>query len=226
MLTGAGMSAESGIATFRDAQTGLWAEFRPEELATPEAFEANPERVWQWYQWRRRQVMEAEPHAGHHALTRLADQTDRLRIITQNVDGLHQRSGSIDVIELHGNILQSICSRTRKPIDFDDHTAEGPPPASPHHPDGLARPAVVWFGESLPEGAIERAMRSVSEADLVFSIGTSTLVQPAASLPFLALDSGVPVVEINPERTPLSAQADWYLEGKAGEVLSELVSNL
>ena len=223
VLTGAGMSAESGIATFRDARTGLWAEFRPEELATPQAFAANPERVWQWYQWRRRQVMEADPHAGHQALTRLSEQVRQLQIITQNVDGLHQRAGARDVIELHGNILRSICSRTRKPVGWEKFDTEGGPPGSPHHPEGLARPDVVWFGESLPDGALEAAMQAVVSADIVFSIGTSTLVQPAASLPFLALESGVGVIEINPERTPLSKQADWYLQGKAGAVLPELV---
>ncbi|HEY5776449.1 MAG TPA: NAD-dependent deacylase, partial [Xanthomonadales bacterium] len=210
LLTGAGMSAESGVPTFRDAQSGLWAKFRPEDLATPHAFRADPQVVWDWYAERREQIHKVVPHAGHHALVEMEQYFETMLLLTQNVDGLHQRAGSTGVIELHGNIMRSICSETGKLID-DRWIASSPgrPPLSPHHPKGLARPAVVWFGETLPEGAMNRATAAALECDVFFSIGTSTLVQPAANLPFIALNAGATVIEINPEPTPLSVMADF-----------------
>lgn len=225
VLTGAGMSAESGVPTFRDAQTGLWSKFRPEDLATPGAFARDPVTVWRWYAWRRERVNTVEPHAGHVALARLGARLgDRLALVTQNVDGLHQRAGSHGVIELHGNIVRTICSVTRLPIADDWLVAHAPaePPPSPHHPRGLARPDVVWFGEALPEAALDAAFAAAGRASLCLVVGTSALVQPAASLPLIAREAGAFVAEINPERTPLSALVDLTIAGTAREVLPRL----
>ncbi|MCW8871946.1 MAG: NAD-dependent deacylase [Xanthomonadales bacterium] len=227
VLTGAGMSAESGIPTFRDAQTGIWSKFRPEELATPEAFAADPDRVWRWYEARRKTVREAQPHAGYLALVELEALVGELNVVTQNVDGLHQRAGSHRVWELHGNILRSKCHLSLRPIgrEWIEESPQTPPP-SPYVPEGLARPDVVWFGEALPTAAVEAAVEAASRCDFCFSIGTSSLVQPAASLPLYALERGAPLVEINPEHTPLSAQADQCIRGMASEVLVTVVSQL
>jgi NAD-dependent deacetylase len=223
VLTGAGMSAESGIPTFREALTGHWSRFRPEELATPEAFQANPARVWEWYEERRASIRATAPHAGHLALAALESTLNSLVVVTQNVDGFHQLAGSTDVIELHGNILRSVCSETRAVIDDAWlATRKEQPPPSPHHPSGLARPDVVWFGESLPVDALERAWQLAQAADVLLSVGTSTLVQPAASLPLLALERGVYVIEINPGSTPLSHQAKLALSLSAGAALPAL----
>jgi len=227
VLTGAGMSAESGVPTFRDAQTGLWARFRPEELATPQAFRAQPRVVWDWYAERRENVIKVHPHPGHFALVDMEQHFESVSLVTQNVDGLHQRAGSSQVIELHGNIMRSICSETGKLIESSwIKSNPGRPPASPHHPMGLARPAVVWFGESLPEGAMNRAMQVTREADVCFSIGTSALVQPAASLPYIAIDAGAVVIEINPVLTPLSNLADFSLQATAAAALTAIIARL
>jgi len=227
VLTGAGMSAESGVPTFRDAQSGLWAKFRPEDLATPEAFMDHPQTVWDWYAERRENVASVSPHAGHFALVEMERHFESLCLVTQNVDGLHQRAGSHEVIELHGNIMRTICSKTGKTIDnswIQSHP--GRPPASPHHRKGLARPGVVWFGESLPEYAMKRALVKIQECDLCFSIGTSTLVHPAASLPFVALDAGAVVIEVNPVRTSLSAMAHFSLQATAADALTTISAEL
>jgi NAD-dependent deacetylase len=227
VLTGAGMSAESGVPTFRDAQSGLWAKFRPEELATPQAFQSNPETVWNWYEERRENIRKVSPHAGHMALVEMEQYFEDLLLVTQNVDGLHQQAGSTAVVELHGNIMQTICSETGQAID--DAWIEsscGQPPASPHHPQGLARPAVVWFGEQLPAHAMNRATNAALECDVCFSIGTSTLVQPAASLPFLALNAGAVVIEINPLPTPLSDKVSFSLCTTAAEALTDIATTL
>ena len=227
VLTGAGMSAESGVPTFRDAQSGLWAKFRPEELATPEAFNRHPQTVWDWYEQRRKNIAGVNPHAGHHALVEMERYFESLLLVTQNVDGLHQRAGSSDVIELHGNIMHSICSRTGKAIESDwINSNPGRPPASPHHPLGLARPAVVWFGEQLPAGAMEVATVAALDCDICFSIGTSTLVHPAASLPFIALNAGAVVIEINPAPTALSSVASFSLQATAVEALTAIAATL
>ena len=220
VLSGAGMSAESGIPTFREAQTGLWEQYRPEDLATPEAFQRQPALVWNWYQERRRMVRQAAPHEGHRALSRMQAFFARLTIATQNVDGLHQQAGSQDVLELHGNILRSKCHITSRLISEQQLAdATGEPPASPWAEGGLARPDVVWFGESLPREAMEQAFTAASTCDFCFSIGTTSLVQPAASLPLLALERGRPVVEINPAETPLSLHASACLRASASESL-------
>ncbi len=227
VLTGAGMSAESGIPTFRDAQTGLWAKFRPEDLATPQAFAAHPSRVWSWYEERRTKVRDAEPHAGHFALVEFESMVPRLSIVTQNVDALHQRSGSANVIELHGNIMRSICHLTFRPIDAEWLTnSNDSPPRSPWAQDGLARPDVVWFGETLPAEAMEAAMNAAVMCDFCFSIGTTSLVQPAASLPLRALENGARLVEINPQETPLSLHSDYCLRSSASTALISIMRQL
>jgi len=227
VLTGAGMSAESGVPTFRDAQTGLWKKFRPEDLATPEAFIDHPRMVWDWYEERRTNIRAVVPHAGHFALVEIEQHFKSFLLATQNVDSLHQKAGSQQVVELHGNIMLSMCSKTGKHIDEQwVNSATTRPPASPHHPDGLARPGVVWFGEELPAGPLNLATASAYDCDICFSIGTSTLVQPAASLPFVALKSGATVVEINPVPTALSEQAHFSLQATAAEVLPLIAANL
>ncbi len=227
VLTGAGMSAESGVPTFRDAQSGIWEKFRAEDLATPEAFEANPARVWQWYEERRAIVRSARPHAGHQALVMLESLVPELSVITQNVDGLHQLAGSKKVTELHGNILRSKCHVTGRPISAEwlSGSAHAVPP-SPYVSGGFARPDVVWFGEVLPRQALEAAMQAAVQCDFCISAGTTSLVQPAASLPLMALEHGAAVIEINPSETPLSPHADQCLRGLASEVLASLVNQL
>ena len=219
------MSAESGVPTFRDALDGLWARFRPEELATPEAFAADPALVWRWYGWRRELVGAVAPNAGHHALVRLAEALPALRIVTQNVDGLHQRAGSADVIELHGNLFANLCSRDRESVTLPTASAEDGPPPCPRC-GAPVRPGVVWFGEQLPAAAIAEAERLAARADLLFSIGTSALVTPAAELPYLALGAGATLVEINPEPTSLARHCDYVLAGPSGRILPALVDRL
>jgi NAD-dependent deacetylase len=225
ILTGAGMSAESGVPTFRDAQSGLWQKFRPEELATPEAFQDHPQIVWDWYAERRSNIRTVEPHAGHYALVEMALLVNSFHIVTQNVDSLHQKAGSNNVTELHGNIMRSICSETGREINESWISANpGRPPASPHHPRGMARPGVIWFGESLPADAMDQAIELASNCDVCFSIGTSSLVQPAASLPYIALKSDAIVVEINPTPTSLSNEAQFSLQTTAAEALTRIAT--
>jgi NAD-dependent deacetylase len=221
VLTGSGISAESGVPTFRDAQTGLWSEFKPEELATPEAFQRNPKRVWEWYAWRRELVSLAQPNAGHRALVELERRVPSFTLITQNVDGLHQRAGSPNVIELHGNITRTKCFEENAAVESWQATGEVPPRCP--RCGGRLRPDVVWFNELLPEEAVVRALEASRDCDLFLSIGTSTLVHPAASLPFEALQHGATIVEINLEPTPLTARAHHTLSGPAGEVLPALL---
>jgi len=227
VLTGAGMSAESGVPTFRDAQSGLWEKFRQEDLATPQAFRNNPQLVWDWYAERRENLQKVNPHAGHTALVEMEQYFDSLLLVTQNVDSLHQQAGSTEVIELHGNIMRSICSETGKQIDEEwIRSNPGRPPASPHHGHGMARPAVVWFGEELPVSCMNRAMAEAYNCDVCFSIGTSTLVQPAASLPFIALEAGAVVIEINPLTTSLSSSASFSLQASAADALTTIAAEL
>ena len=224
VLTGAGISAESGVPTFREAQTGLWAQYSPQELATPQAFQRNPKLVWEWYAWRRKLVNQAEPNLGHLALVELAALVPNLTLITQNVDGLHQRAGSKDVLTLHGNIMETKC--------FDQHHVVASWPDSdtlpPHCPicHSLLRPNVVWFGESLPAEALDTAVQAAKSCDLFLSVGTSALVHPAASLPLMALENGAATVEINPQTTPLTRWMDFVLSGTAGSILPQLINQL
>ncbi len=225
VLTGAGVSAESGVPTFREAQTGLWAKYRPEELATPGAFRADPQKVWAWYQWRRELIAGVAPNPGHEALAameaKLRSQGASFTLITQNVDGLHQQAGSENIIELHGDITRTTCSQCGAVVERWEQP-ETPPPHCPHC-DSLLRPDVVWFGENLPLGALDAALEAARESDVFFSIGTSAVVQPAASLPILALEAGALVVEINPDRTPISDRVQHHFQGEAGRILPKLV---
>lgn len=227
VLTGAGMSAESGIPTFREAQTGLWSKYRPEELATPEAFRKHPARVWRWYEERRTRVRAARPHAGHGALVELAALLPAVHIVTQNVDGLHQQAGSRDVVELHGNILRSKCSVSHRPISAEWLLdAEGEPPPSPYVRDGFARPDVVWFGEMLPQAAFDSAARIAGNCAFCFSVGTTSLVQPAAGLPLMAARNGAALVEINPQETPLSRHSDQCIRAPAAKALTAIAEQV
>ncbi len=221
VLTGAGISAESGVPTFRDAQTGLWAKYDPMDLATPEAFQRNPRLVWEWYRWRRELVAKAQPNPGHLALVKMQTDIPKFTIITQNIDGLHQRAGSQFVIELHGNLTRNKCVDNGHIIEKWQPSDEVPPRCP--RCKGLLRPDVVWFGEFLPEATLSQAMKAVEQCDLLFSIGTSSIVQPAASLPFNALEHGAKLVEINPENTPLTPYVDFILYGKSGEILPRLI---
>jgi NAD-dependent deacetylase len=222
VLTGSGISAESGVPTFRDAQTGLWARFQPEQLATQAAFDRDPKLVWEWYEWRRTLVAEAAPNPGHHALAELQSKSQQFTLVTQNVDGLHQRAGSHDVIEYHGNIMRNLCSKER--IELTTLAVEPDTPPRCPNCGAYVRPGVVWFGEAIPEDALMQADAAARNCDVFLSIGTSSLVYPAAGLAEAALRSGAFVVEINPSLTPLTRLADVALSGKAGQVLPEIVS--
>lgn len=214
VLTGAGVSAESGIPTFREAQTGLWARFSPSDLATPEAFAAHPRRVWDWYRWRRECVLQGGPNAAHRAIADLQAALPECRVVTQNVDGLHQAAGAADVAELHGNLWRQRCSAGCGHVDYATEAGAGDPPACPGC-GALLRPDVVWFGETLPMAALETAERALATADLVLVVGTSNLVYPAAALPEQALAEGRTVVEVNPEATSLSGRVRHRLAGPA-----------
>ncbi len=223
VLTGAGMSAESGVPTFRDAQTGLWAQFNPEDLATREAFRRNPKLVWDWYAWRRKLVERARPHAGHFALVEMERRVPQFVLVTQNVDGLHQLAGNRNVIELHGSIRRIKCfeceRHQRVPADM---AGQGGVPTCAHC-GGLLRPDVVWFGESLPADAYRAAVEAAQACDVFLSIGTSGLVEPAASLPRIAERASATVVHINLDVETESALNVFRLHGKAGEALPVLV---
>ncbi len=223
-LTGAGISAESGVPTFREAQTGLWACYNPEELATPDAFRHNPKLVWEWYAWRQERVRQAEPNPGHVALVAMERRIAEFILITQNVDGLHRRAGSHQVLELHGNLFRAKCLDEDRPVENWPDSAEIPPRCP--HCGALLRPDVVWFGEMLPACALRAAEQAAATAEVFFSIGTSALVYPAAELPFTALRAGAMVVEINPQPTPLSPHVTFSLNGPAGEILPALVEQV
>lgn len=220
-LTGAGVSQESGLRTFRDPQDGLWAQYRPEDLATPQAFQRNPKLVWDWYAWRREKVAQAKPNPAHYALVDLAKFIPHFTLITQNVDGLHHAAGSPQVIELHGNIRRVRCSVCSQIHSEWDQSGDEVPRCS--RCGGLLRPDVVWFGENLPQAELEAAFEAARNCELFFSIGTSGIVQPATSLAYLAQQKGARIVEINADPTPLTPFADFALQGKAGEILPALV---
>ena len=214
VLTGAGISAESGIPTFR-GPGGLWRNFRPEELATPEAFERDPQLVWEWYLWRRRLIAEAKPNAGHLALVELERRTPSFTLITQNVDGLHDVAGSQRILKIHGDIWHSRCSACSYQRR-DRSTVEVPLPCP--ECGAMLRPGVVWFGESLPRIVWDEAERAVSQADVLLVAGTSATVYPAAGLLHLARY----VIEVNQEETPFSDRVAVSLRGSCGEVLPRL----
>ena len=223
VLTGAGISAESGIPTFRDAMTGLWSRFRPEDLATPEAFERDPAFVWRWYEERRRRVAAATPNPGHLALADIESRVPALTLVTQNVDGLHQRAGSRNVHEYHGSLMRDRCT-----IEGTVADRAGDPAGLPRcaRCGALLRPDVVWFGESIPEVPLRIAAQAAAECEMFLSIGTSSLVHPAAGLAEIARDAGATIVEMNPDRTGLSDMADLRLAGRSGELLPRLAALL
>jgi NAD-dependent deacetylase len=219
-LTGAGVSEESGVPTFR-GEAGLWRRFRPEELATPEAFARDPRLVWEWYDWRRQKIAAVEPNAAHRALAALERRSADFTLATQNVDDLHERAGSRRVYHLHGDIWLLRCTSCGR----EERNREAPLPELPPRCrcGGLLRPGVVWFGESLPRDAWEAAAEAAEHAGIFLVIGTSALVQPAASLPLLASRAGARLIEVNRDPTPLSALADVVLRGLAGELLPQLL---
>jgi NAD-dependent deacetylase len=219
-LTGAGVSQESGLRTFRDAQTGLWAQYKPEDLASPEAFTRDPKLVWDWYAMRREKVRNVEPNAGHYALAEMEKRVPQFTLITQNVDGLHRKAGNMNLLELHGNIQRVRCLECGMVADAWEENGDVPRCAGCR---GMLRPDVVWFGESLPRSALEAAVEAARTSQVFLSIGTSGLVQPAAALPFAARNKGAVVVEVNLEATPLTEKADFFLQGKSGEILPALV---
>jgi NAD-dependent deacetylase len=220
-LTGAGVSQESGLRTFRDAQTGLWTQYRPTDLASPEAFERDPKLVWDWYAWRREAIKSVRPNPGHYALADMAHHIPDFSLITQIVDDLHRMAGSPHVIELHGNLQRVKCSSCGKQAEAGEE-ADGDVPRC-ESCGSMLRPDVVWFSESLPRVELESAVEAARTCHVFFSIGTSGLVQPAASLAYAARNRGAAVVEINAEPTPLTEKVDFAIHGKAGEILPALV---
>lgn len=225
VVTGAGVSAESRIPTFRDAMSGLWASFDPQKLATPEAFERDPATVSEWYDWRRQKCAEAIPNPGHVAIAdmeqALARRGAEFLLITQNVDGLHRRAGSGRVIEIHGTLAVWRCTRTGQ--EFADLPVPLPSYPCPSPAGGLLRPCVVWFGEALSEEGLERAVEASARATLFFSIGTSAQVYPVAGLADVAARAGAAVVEINPQETALSGRADVVIRAPSASALPGIV---
>jgi len=223
VLTGAGISAESGVPTFR-GENGLWKKFKPEELANFNAFMKNPKLVWEWYNYRRELISDVKPNPGHYALVKMENFLQKLWIITQNVDGLHRKAGSTNVLELHGNIMMSRCIECGQK---DDHIEMKSEYELPHcECGGLMRPDVVWFGEMLPEDILDSAFRATRFCDVFFTIGTSAVVHPAASLPLVSRDYGAFVIEINSEKTVISDSVDLSIIGKSGEVLPVLIEEV
>ena len=219
VLTGAGISAESGIPTFR-GPGGAWEKFRLEDVATRAGFARDPVKVWEWYGLRRRTIDSAQPNAGHVALAELEARTSRFTLVTQNIDGLHQRAGSRNVLEIHGNIWTLQCTQCHR--EWRDRTV--PLPALPHcECGGLARPAVVWFGELLPSAIWDSAEQATAGSEVFLVVGTSAVVYPAAGLIELAHKSGAKVIEVNTEATAMSALADCSILGPAGEILPQLL---
>lgn len=223
VLTGAGISAESGVPTFR-GKDGLWKKFRAEELATVDAFMDNPTLVWEWYLHRRELMNDVKPNPGHYCLVEMEKHYSDFTLITQNVDGLHYRAGSRKVLELHGNISRNKCFSCNRPFDGPISLETGQLPRCDC--GGKIRPDVVWFGEMLPEAALNGAFDASCRAELFFSIGTSALVHPAASMPLVAKRNGAFLVEINLEPTPLTEYCDFSLHGPSGEILPAILDIL
>jgi NAD-dependent deacetylase len=220
VLTGAGISAESGVPTFR-GETGLWRQYRPEELATPGAFARDPKLVWEWYDWRRGLIGACQPNPAHQTLAQMETKLPDFTLITQNVDGLHPLAGSQRVLELHGNIWRMRCIRERtKHVDRTTPLPELPPRCA--NCGALLRPDVVWFGEALPAGVLEAAFAAADTCEIMLVVGTSAVVQPAATLPLIAKQVGAALVEINPQPTPLSDYVDLSLRQPAAQALPRL----
>lgn len=224
VTTGAGMSRESGVPTFRDAPSALWANYDPEQLATRAGFARDPARVWRWYAERREMIARAQPHAGHAALARMPPLFDEFLLLTQNIDNLHAAAGSADVVELHGNIFRCKCFE-------NDHPAPAPAGGWTREPARCAcgswlRPDVVWFGEMLDPHALERAFAALATCDAILVVGTSGLVYPAAGFPGVARDAGAQVVEVNPEPSALTGIADVFVAAGAQDALPRIVAGL
>ncbi len=228
VFSGAGISRESGVPTFREARDGLWARYDPQHLATPDAFRRSPDLVWSWYRYRAHLVAAAAPNPGHLALAALEHLVPQLVVLTQNVDGLHARAGSTDIVELHGRIDRYKCSGACRgeptlidlaDVPFDDDHAPVCPACG-----ARVRPDVVWFGEELPGAALERAFAVAAACDVMIVVGTSGVVQPAASLPGVARDAGATVIEVNPEPSLITRKAHIFLQGPSGALLPGLVS--
>ncbi len=223
VLTGAGISSESGVPIFRGSE-GLWNNYRPEELATPKAFFENPGIVWEWYDWRRSVMKKAEPNHGHYALSELERQKDKFTLITQNVDGLHQLAGSDNIIEMHGNLWEIRCTKCNNlEKNYQVPIPELPPKCSKC--SEIMRPNIVWFGEIIPMQKIDRCIFAIEESDLFMIIGTSGLVEPAASFGFVAKEHNKTVIEINLDETPGTGLYDLSIKAKSGEVLPLLVDS-
>jgi NAD-dependent deacetylase len=223
VLTGAGISAASGVPTFR-GDHGIWKQFKPEELASYEAFSKNPKLVWEWYNWRRDLIKKVRPNPAHYALVDLENMYRDFAIITQNVDNLHNLAGSKNILNLHGNIMKNKCIDCHKQYEEDINLDVGIPKCPSCK--GMIRPDVVWFGESLPQEIINKAQELAAQSEVFFSIGTSAVVEPAASLPFIAKGNGAYIVEINIENTPISQSVDEFIKGPADQVLPELIVKL
>jgi NAD-dependent deacetylase len=225
VFTGAGVSKESGIPTFREPEEGLWAQYDPMELATPEAYLRDPTFVWSWYEHRFGVTAEAQPNPGHYAIAELETLRPQVSVITQNIDGLHQRAGSGDVIELHGTMNSFRCLHGRHSgFGFEDFAdQQQKPPRCPRCGD-LLRPEVVWFGEALPPDAIGRAQQLSAACEVMLVVGTSGVVYPAAALPLIAQEAGALVIDVNPEKDALATHADVFLKGPGGAVLPQLVA--
>ena len=223
VLTGAGSSAESGVPTFR-GEEGLWSKFRPEELATVDAFMQNPELVWEWYMHRRQVMSSVKPNPAHKALVEMEKLYDDFTLITQNIDGLHRQAGSKNILELHGNISLNKCFTCGRPFTKEIDLESNLLPTC--ECGGKIRPDVVWFGELLPPDALNEAFDASARAELFLSIGTSAVVHPAASMPLTAKRNGAVLVEVNLEPTPLTELTDWAFHGKAGEIMPAIVECL
>lgn len=229
VFTGAGVSAESGIPTFRDSLTGLWKRFDAASLATPEAFRADPDLVWGWYEWRRMNVLQAQPNPAHRAIAELSRHVPRLTLVTQNVDDLHERAGSESVIHLHGSLHQPRCFKCGKSPDTPLGTPDEPEGGRRLEPqrcaacDGPLRPGVVWFGESLPLDQLNAAFAAAEHCDVLISVGTSGLVYPAAEMPRLAWRAGATLIHVNPQARASQGEREYALAGPAGEMLPELI---
>lgn len=232
VLTGAGVSAESGIPTFRDAMTGLWQNYQAETLASAGGFRKDPALVWGWYEWRRNMVLQAKPNPAHEAIAKLATLVPKFTLATQNVDDLHERAGSVDVLHLHGSLHSPRCFACARPHVFDSTIAPEineekiiePPRCS--HCDGKIRPGVVWFGENLPEKIFQQAEAAAGKCDVMLVIGTSGLVYPAANIPSIAMRKKAVTVQINPTSTDFDSSVTYNLVGKAGEILPAIMELL
>lgn len=221
VLTGAGVSAESNVPTFRGKE-GLWRQYRAQDLATPQAFQKDPKLVWEWYGWRQELVGKCSPNPAHKTFAEMEDFYDNFTLISQNVDGLHRRAGSRNVLELHGNLFRARCTKEEGVFDF---TLSDEIPPKCEKCGALIRPHIVWFGESLDMDVIHAALEAAAGCDVLLVAGTSAMVQPAASLPLYALRGGARVIEVNLEPTPLSDLVTLSIQGRAGEILPKIWKN-